>query len=79
MPPKIKMWSAKRNRPSVSGFSSNIFQENELQKQKFKEKIVQFYAESLKEQVLKYQQNSYEILKESAKYIVECQLTGKQS
>jgi hypothetical protein len=39
-------------------------------------KVVQFIAESLKEQVLEQQKNTYELLKDSSKYIVECQQTG---
>jgi hypothetical protein len=40
-------------------------------------KIVQFLAESLKEQLLADQQTNYALLKDSSKYIVECQQTGK--
>jgi hypothetical protein len=40
-------------------------------------KIVQFLAESMKEQLLGQQQATYEMLKDSSKYIVECQQTGQ--
>jgi hypothetical protein len=60
------------------GSPQKKFQVEDLQKKmnKPRGKILQFIAESLKEKVLEDQQATYKVLKDSSKYIVECQQTG---
>jgi len=66
------------NRPYADGLSRTKYKVEDMQKKmnKSRGKIVQFLAESLNEQALGQNQNTYELLVDSNKYMVECQQTG---
>jgi hypothetical protein len=70
-----------KNSPSKGGASPPKYKIDELQTKmkKSRGKVVQFIAESLKEQVLEQQKNTYQLLKDSSKYVVECQQKGAKT
>jgi hypothetical protein len=66
------------NRSSADEWSRKKYKVEDFQTKmnKSRGKIIQFLAESLNEQVLEQHQNTYELLEDSFKYMVECQQTG---